>query len=125
MAYQISENKERIILGFTIAISISISVPLVVYHFTHIDGIIHMTIHAGGFVLASFLTVMAMISWKKSKIPRIIFSGFAFATLAIAQVVYMYLEKDEHAHLEFENEIFDILIVVVTVLFAIGVFYKR
>ena len=110
MAYQISENKERIILGFTIAISISISVPLVVYHFTHIDGIIHMTIHAGGFVLASFLTVVALISWRKTKIARMIFSGFAFAVLALAQGVYMYLEQDNHDHFNFEGEIFDILI---------------
>ena len=46
-----------------------------------------MTIHAGGFVIASFLTIMTLISWRKTKTPRMVFSSFAFATLAVAQVV--------------------------------------
>ena len=68
---------------------------------------------------------MALISWKRTKIPRMMCSSFAFGVLAFAQIVYMYLERNDHSHFTFKNEIFDVLIVVVTVLFAIGVFYKR
>ena len=125
MTSQISNKNNQILLGFVLAISIIISIPLVMQHVSHIDRILHMSIHAVGFVLASFLTGMAIISWRKTKISRMFFSSLAFFTLALAQGVYMYLEKDTHSHFTFKNEIFDILIVVVTVLFAVGVFYKR
>ena len=125
MALELSDNNERILLVFTIVISVAISLPLVWYHISHIDGILHMMIHAVGFVIASFLTTITLISWKKTRMSRMILSSFAFSTLALAQGIYMYLERDVHKHLTFENEIFDILIVIVTIFFGIGVFYKR
>ena len=125
MALELSDNNERILLVFTIVISVAISLPLVWYHISHIDGILHMTIHAVGFVIASFLTTITLISWKKTRMSRMILSSFAFSTLALAQGIYMYLERNAHEHFTFENEIFDILIVIVTIFFGIGVFYKR
>lgn len=125
MTSQVSNKNNQILLGFVLAVSIIISIPLVMPHASHMDGILHMSIHAAGFVLASFLTGMAIISWRKTKISRMFFSSIAFTTLALAQGVYMYLEKDTHEHWNLENEIFDILIVIVTILFAVGVFYKR
>ena len=125
MTSQVSNKNNQILLGFVLAVSIIISIPLVMPHASHMDGILHMSIHAVGLVLASFLTGMAIISWRKIKISRMFFSSLAFATLTLAQGVYMYLEKDTHEHWNLENEIFDILIVIVTILFAVGVFYKR
>jgi len=125
MALELSDNNERILLVFTIVISVAISLPLVWYHISHIDGILHMMIHAVGFVIASFLTTITLISWKKTRMSRMILSSFAFSTLALAQGIYMYLERNAHEHFTFENEIFDILIVIVTIFFGIGVFYKR
>ena len=125
MTLQISSNNERIILIFLLVSSISISVPLVLQHAAHLEGVLNMTIHAVGFVLASFLTGIGLITWKKTKITRMLFSSFAFAMLSISQGVYMYLEKTSHSHFSFEGEIFDIMIVGVTILFAVGVFYKR
>ena len=63
MTLQLSDNNERVLLVFTIVISVAISIPLVIAHSSHIDGILHMTIHATGFIIASFLTIMALISW--------------------------------------------------------------
>ena len=98
MTSQVSSKNNQILLGFVLAVSIIISIPLVMPHATHMDGILHLSIHAAGFVLASFLTGMAIISWRKTKISRIFFSSIAFAILALAQGVYMYLEKDTHDH---------------------------
>jgi len=125
MALQFSNRNEQILLAFTIAASASIALPLVMAHSTEFDGLLHMIIHAGGFIIASFLTTMALISWKRTKIPRMMISSFAFGVLAFAQIVYMYVERNDHDHFTFENIIFGVLIVVVTVLFAAGVFYKR
>ena len=125
MTLQVSNNNERILLVFVLVSSISISIPFVLEHASHLDGILYMSIHAVGFVLASFLGAVAIISWRKTKIPRMMFSSFAFSTLALAQGIYMYFERTDHSHFSFEGEIFDILIVIVTIFFGIGVFYKR
>ena len=125
MTSQVSNKNNQILLGFVLAVSIIISIPLVMPHASHMEGILHMSIHTVGFVLASFLTGMTIISWRKTKISRMFFSSISFVILALAQGVYMYLEKDTHEHWNLENEIFDILIVIVTILFAVGVFYKR
>ena len=125
MTSQVSNKNNQILLGFVLAVSIIISIPLVMPHASHMEGIVHMSIHTVGFVLASFLTGMTIISWRKTKISRMFFSSIAFVILALAQGVYMYLEKDTHEHWNLENEIFDILIVIVTILFAVGIFYKR
>ena len=125
MTSQVSNKNNQILLGFVLAVRIIISIPLVMPHASHMEGILHMSIHTVGFVLASFLTGMTIISWRKTKISRMFFSSIAFATLALAQGVYMYLEKDTDEHWNLENEVFDILIVIVTILFAVGVFYKR
>ena len=125
MTLEFSNNNERILLVFVLVSSTAISIPLVLAHAAHLEGILHLSIHAVGFVLASFLAAMTVISWRKTKIPRMIFSSFAFGMLAISQGIYMYLERTAHSHLSFEGEIFDIMIVGVTVLFAVGIFYKR
>ncbi len=95
------------------------------YHLTHFDGIIHTIIHGIGICLALPMCVLAAIAWRKTKIFRMFFSSSAFGILAFAQILYMYLERNIHHTDEFENELFDILIVIMTIFFAIGILYKR
>ena len=84
MALQFLNRNEHILLAFTITVSGAIALPLVLNHLSHVDGLLHMSIHAGGFIIASFLTTMALLSWKRTKIPRMMFSSFAFGALAFA-----------------------------------------
>ena len=78
-------------------------------------------------ILASFLAAMAIISYKKTKIPRMLFSASAFGVLAFGQAVYMYSKIGDHVveDMSSPGEILDISIVIMTILFAAGVFYKR
>ena len=50
MTSQVSNKNNQILLGFVLAVSIIISIPLVMPHASHMDGILHMSIHAVGFV---------------------------------------------------------------------------
>ena len=56
------------------------------------------------------------------------FSAGAFAVLTFAQGIYLFFEQtresDHHVDLLSASEIFDTAIVVMTVLFALGVFYN-
>ena len=97
-------------------------------HLTHTGHIAHIVIHEAGFLIAGFLLSLTIISYFKTKLPRMLFSAAAFGTLTFAQGVYLFLEQsrpaDNHVDLLSANEIFDTAIVVMTILFALGVFYN-
>ena len=97
-------------------------------HLTHTGHISHIVIHEAGFLIAGFLLSLTIISYFKTKLPRMLFSAAAFGTLTFAQGVYLFLEQsrpaDHHIDLLSANEIFDTAIVLMTILFALGVFYN-
>jgi hypothetical protein len=70
---------------------------------------------------------LALISYSKTKITRMLFSSAAFGILACGQSAYMYTKIDNHSpeNMFSGGEILDISILIMTALFAIGVFYKR
>ena len=114
---------------------IAIVIPLVIFgyamfspHLTHVGHIAHIVIHEAGFLIAGFLLSLTIIAYFKTKLPRMLFSAAAFGVLTFAQGVYLFLEQsraaDHHVDLLSANEIFDTAIVVMTVLFALGVFYN-
>ena len=115
---------------------IIILVPLIIFayavfspHIAHPDHYLHIAIHEAGLFIAGFLFCMTVLAYNKTRIPRMLFSAFAFFTLLIAQAVYLISEMTLSAHEMIDyfstNEVFDILIVVMSVLFAVGVFYKK
>ena len=116
-------------------IILAIVIPLVIFgyamfspHLTHAGHIAHIVIHQAGFLIAGFLLSLTIIAYFKTKLPRMLFSAAAFGVLTFAQAVYLFLEQnrsaDHHVDLLSANEIFDTAIVVMTVLFALGVFYN-
>ena len=127
MTYSLSENKQTLFFISILGGILVLSIPLISNHFFHQDHILHIAIHQVGFVLASFLTIMALVSYKKTKIVRMMFAAGAFGVLAFGQAAYMYLEKDIHSaeDMSSSGEILDICILIMTILFAVGVFYKR
>ena len=127
MTYALGEKKYSYFLIAVIGSIVILSVPLISNHMFHQEHILHIAIHESGFVLATFLTVMTLISYKKTRISRMLFSSSAFGVLAFGQGGYLYLKKDIHVieDMTSASEILDICIVIMTVLFAIGVFYKR
>ena len=127
MAYALTENKYSWFLIAVLGCILILSIPLISNHFLHQDHIFHIAIHQAGFVLASFLTIMALVSYRKTKIVRMGFAAAAFGVLAFGQATYMYLEKDVHTEQDMRSsgEVLDFCILIMTVLFAVGVFYKR
>jgi len=126
---QISRTtKDRTIILATVIPLIVFGYAMFVPHFPHTDHIAHIAIHEAGLLISGFLFSLALLGYKKTKLKRMLFSTAAFATLTLAQGVYLFLELDmpaSHAIDYFSpNEIFDILIVLMTLLFALGVFYK-
>jgi len=127
MTYTLGEKKYSYFLIAVLGSIVILSVPLIYGHFFHSGNLFHIAIHESGFVLAAFLFVMTLISYKKTRITRMLFSSAAFGVLAFGQAGYMYSKIDDHGieDMSSSGEILDICIVVMTVLFAIGIFYKR
>ena len=117
------------------SVVIVIVVPLIIFayamlspHLTHPNHIAHIAIHEAGMLIAGFLLSLTIIAYFKTKLPRMLFSAAAFAVLTFAQGIYLFLEQsvmpDHHVDFLSANEIFDTSIVIMTVLFALGVFYN-
>ena len=73
MTYALGERKYSVFLIAVLGGITILSVPLISNHFFHSDHIFHTTVHEVGFVLAAFLTVIAIISYKKKKIGKCYF----------------------------------------------------
>ena len=128
MSFLPNEKKYSYFLIAVIGSVIILSVPLFYGHFFHSENLFHIAIHEIGFGLASFLTVIALVSYKKTKITRMLFSSGAFGVLAFGQAAYMYSGgSGDHSmeDMSSSGEILDICILIMTILFAIGVFYRK
>ena len=97
-------------------------------HFAHPDHIAHIAIHEAGLLISGFLFSLALLGYSKTKLKRMLFSTAAFAMLTVAQGVYLFSELNMSPTYVIDyfstNEIFGILIVIMTILFALGVFYN-
>ena len=118
------------------SVVIAIVIPLIIFayamvspHLTNPNHIAHIAIHEAGMLIAGFLLSLTIIAYFKTKLPRMLFSAAAFAVLTLAQGIYLFLEQsvmpDHHVDFFSANELFDISIVIMTVLFALGVFYNH
>ena len=108
---------------------IIILVPLIIFayavfspHIAHPDHYLHIAIHEAGLFIAGFLFCMTVLAYNKTRITRMLFSALAFLTLLIAQAIYLISEMSLSSHTPIDyfsaNEFFDILIVVMTLLFG-------
>jgi hypothetical protein len=127
MTYTIGKRKDSMFLIVIFSSAILLSIPLISGHVFHSEHILHIAVHEAGFILAMFLTTMSLNSFFKTKISRMLFSAAAFGVLALGQGVYMYSKMNDHnvENMASGGEILDLCILIMTVLFAFGVFYKR
>jgi hypothetical protein len=122
-----SNKRSSYFLIIIVSSTIILSIPMISGHIFHEGHLFHIAIHESGFILAAFLSALAIIAYLKTKIIRMLFSSAAFAILAIGQGNYMFEKMDDHVITDMSSpgEILDICIVIMTILFAIGIFYKR
>ncbi len=128
MTYSVGEIKSSFLLITIVIGATLVSIPVISNHFLHPEHYFHIAVHEAGFILAMFLFAMAIIAYKKTNITRMIFSAGAFLVLGISQLGFMLEKIDTPAGKHIENvaaEHFDIGILIMTVLFALGIFWKR
>ena len=127
MTYAVNQSKNSYFLITIVASALLISIPIISNHFLHPSHYFHIAIHEAGFILAVFLVGITIIAYKESKLPRLLFSSAAFTTLAIGQLSYMYEKMNipEITNMSSTGEgFFDVAILIMTAIFAVGIFYK-
>ncbi len=128
MTYTINQSKNSYFLITIVVSAFLISIPVISNHFLHPSHYFHIAIHEAGFILAVFLVGITIIAYRETKFPRLLFSSAAFATLAIGQLIYMLerMNAPEMTHLSSVSEgFFDVSILIMTAIFAVGIFYKH
>ena len=128
MTYTMKQRKNSYFLITIIVAATLVSIPIISNHFFHPEHYFHIAVHEAGFILAIFLVGMTINSYRETKLPRMLFSSAAFLTLAITQIGYMIQKIDVQARMEMESvseEHFDLGILIMTILFALGIFWKR
>ena len=128
MTYLVNQKRNRLFLATITITAVIISIPLLSAHFLHPLHYFHIAVHEAGFVLAVFLFGMTLIAYQQTKIIRMLFSASAFLVLAIGQIVYIYEKMDVGVMENMESRgegHFDFMILIMTALFAAGIFYKR
>ena len=128
MTYLVNQKRNKLFLATITITATIISIPLLSAHFLHPLHYFHIAVHEAGFILAVFLFGITLIAYQQTKIIRMLFSASAFGVLALGQIFYIF-EKDgidAIADLESTGEgHFDLAILIMTALFAAGIFYKR
>tara|TARA_B110001454_G_scaffold116020_1_gene108474 strand:+ start:161 stop:544 length:384 start_codon:yes stop_codon:yes gene_type:complete len=121
------ERKYSYFLIAVISCIVILSIPMLYGHMLHDGHFFYIAIHESGFILASFLTVMAIIAYKKTKIKRMLFSSAAFGVLSFGQGGVLYQQMDEHTVMDVTSsvEVLEYCIVAMTILFALGIFYRQ
>tara|TARA_B110001454_G_scaffold185819_1_gene182234 strand:- start:399 stop:779 length:381 start_codon:yes stop_codon:yes gene_type:complete len=126
MLSESNNSKYSYLIIAVLACVIIISVPMIYGHLFHDGHLFYVAIHETGFILSSFLTVMALIAYKKTKIKKMLFSSAAFGILSFGQGEVMYQEMNEHVlDMTSSAEVLEYCVVAMTILFACGIFYKH
>ena len=127
MTFKASDRKYSYFLLATIGCIIILSIPMMYGHFFHEGHLFYIAIHETGFLLASFLTTITLISYKKTKLKRMLFSSSAFGVLAFGQGEIMYQQMNDLHDYDImgSGEILEYCVVIMMILFALGIFYKQ
>ena len=117
-------NKTHLFLVLSILFTSSIFYPLIVPHLYHPSMIFHISIHILSLNLALFLTVISILSFKKTKSKKVFLTSLSFSVLLAIEFLYLLQSTDilgDYRIPYIEIEIPHMMLLFMLVLFAAGV----
>jgi hypothetical protein len=120
----ILSNKTNLFLVLSISFTSAVVYPVLLPHFFHPGMVFHIAIHILSFDMALFLTVISILSFKKTKSKKVLLTSLSFGILLIVEFLYL-LQSSAilgDYHIPFiEIELPHILLLLMVSLFAVGV----
>jgi len=117
-------NKTHLFLVLSILFTSSIFYPLIIPHLYHPSMIFHISIHILSLNLALFLTVISILSFKKTKSKKVFLTSLSFGVLLAIEFLYLLQSTDILGDFRIpyiEIEIPHMLLLFMLTLFAAGV----
>jgi hypothetical protein len=117
-------NKTNLFLVLSISFTSIVVYPILIPHLFHPGMVFHIAIHILSFDMALFLTVISILSFKKTKTKKVLLTSLSFGVLLIVEFLYL-LQSSAilgDYHIPFiEVEFPHILLLLMVSLFAVGV----
>lgn len=70
-------------------------VPVVIPHISHPDMIYHILVHIVSIIISTFLMIISIIAYNKSKNKKILFMTLAFSVLVVVEYLYLLNATDD------------------------------
>ena len=87
---QESTASKPLVFGLTAAVVVGIIAPLVLPHVTHPSILFHILLHIASLVIASFLGVVSVTAYRRTRGARTLYMTLGFIALGVAEVFYMF-----------------------------------
>ena len=120
----ILSNKTNLFLVLSISFTSIVIYPILLPHLFHPGMVFHIAIHILSFDMALFLTVISILSFKKTKSKKVLLTSLSFGILLIVEFLYL-LQSSAilgDYHIPFiEIELPHMLLLLMVSLFAVGV----
>ena len=99
-------------------------VPIILPHVTHPSMVYHIFLHITSLIIALFLSVVSILSYKRNKNAKILFMTLGFSALSIVEILYLF-----HATANLEDviipivdiELSHVILLVMLTMFSVGV----
>jgi len=117
-------NKTNLFLILSISFTSIIIYPLLIPHLSHPSMVYHIAIHILSLDMALFLTVISILSFKKTKNKKVFLTFASFSILLIVEFLYLLESIDILGEIQIpliDVEIPHILLLFMLSLFAFGV----
>jgi hypothetical protein len=117
-------SKPKLLTIVTALVIAILSIPVILPHIAHPSMIYHIFLHIISLIIALFLSIVSILSYKRNKNARILFMTLGFSALAIIEILYLF-----HATANIEDviipivdiELSHIILLVMLTLFGMGV----
>jgi len=118
------DSKPKLLTIVTVLVIAILSIPVILPHIMHPSMIFHIFLHIISLIIALFLSIVSILSYKRSNSTRILFMTFGFFALAAIEILYLF-----HATANLEDviipivdaELSHVILLVMLTLFGIGV----
>jgi hypothetical protein len=117
-------SKPKLLIIITALIIAILSIPVIVPHITHPYMIYHIFLHIASLIFALFLSVVSIISYRRTNSARILFMTLGFFALAVIEILYLF-----HVTANIEDviipivdiELSHIILLIMLTLFGVGI----
>jgi hypothetical protein len=121
---QTISSKPKLLIIITVLVISILSIPVIIPHITHPYMIYHIFLHIVSLIFALFLSVVSIISYRRTNSTRILFMTVGFFALAVIEFLHLF-----HATANIEDviipivdiELSHIILLIMLTLFGVGI----